>query len=572
MARLVLLCCLFWFCVACSQSGQGVGDAIADPVNSLQPGTVSREPGSGKVYYIRPDGGSEIQCDGVADLPYLADGSSQSCAWDHPFRALSPDVSPQMAAGDTLIIAPGSYRMGTGAVGSDEYCDPDAAPECRLAPVPGGIGPDQPTRILGKGWLSGCDEPPELWGSGGVDWILDLTGASYVEVACLEITDHAACAEDHTGGYACPQNPSLTDTWALSGIFAQDSSHVMLRDLNIHGLAGSGIHAGRLADWTLDNVRLAGNGLAGWDGDLWDGEDSNKGTLKFNNWLVEWNGCVETWPEGFPTGCWSQSAGGYGDGVGTGSTGGDWIIEDSAFLHNTSDGLDLLYHELGGRVRIERVRAEGNAGNQIKVTGLETLVNSVLIGNCDYFDEQPFTFGVDPCRASGNTLEVVYTGGEQTSLVNNSFYSRGDGLIFGGEREGFACDGTERLIGYNNLFLGGGDSTSPGDSNFLFYQEDCADLKFQADFNLAYQVKNVEPPYVQPGFPGKHNLLLPPGLVGPLAGEMFGMQPGLDSPLIDAGNDETCPEVDLVQATRPVDGDQDGVASCDIGAYEWQPH
>ena len=29
---------------------------------------------------------------------------------------------------------------------------------------------------------------------------------------------------------------------------------------------------------------------------------------------------------------------------------GDWIIEDSAFLHNTSDGLDLLYHDLGGTI------------------------------------------------------------------------------------------------------------------------------------------------------------------------------------------------------------------------------
>jgi hypothetical protein len=42
---------------------------------------------------------------------------------------------------------------------------------------------------------------------------------------------------------------------------------VLLRDLDIHGLANTGIQAGRLTDWTVENVRLAGNGLAGWNGD-----------------------------------------------------------------------------------------------------------------------------------------------------------------------------------------------------------------------------------------------------------------------------------------------------------------
>ena len=42
--------------------------------------------------------------------------------------------------------------------------------------------------------------------------------------------------------------------------------------------------------------------------------------------------------------CWAQQTGGYGDGLGTTSTGGQWLIEDSFFHHNTSDGLDLLLH------------------------------------------------------------------------------------------------------------------------------------------------------------------------------------------------------------------------------------
>ena len=100
-------------------------------------------------------------------------------------------------------------------------------------------------------------------------------------------------------------------------------------------------------DWHVEDVRIAANGWAGWDADI-QGDDSNSGRLHFIGWVVEWNGCAESYPGGQPIGCWAQTAGGYGDGFGSGSTGGDWIIQDSAFLHNTSDGLDLLYHSLGG--------------------------------------------------------------------------------------------------------------------------------------------------------------------------------------------------------------------------------
>jgi hypothetical protein len=42
----------------------------------------------------------------------------------------------------------------------------------------------------------------------------------------------------------------------------------------------TGIQADQLADWTVENVRIAGNGWAGWDGDI-EGDDSNSGILTF---------------------------------------------------------------------------------------------------------------------------------------------------------------------------------------------------------------------------------------------------------------------------------------------------
>ncbi len=558
--------------VVCTTCATTPVEEEAPPAPTLPPGPSPTA--EGLTYYVRTDGGSPERCTGLADAPDPGSGFGQPCAWDHPFRALPPGGPPRIASGDTLVIGPGSYMMGLGAPGADnpDFCDPGYAWACTMPPVPSGLDATHPTRILGAGWDAGCPDPPELWGTERADLVLNLTDASYVEVGCLEVTDHSDCVEDHTGGLACERDHSPFGPWAAVGLHAEDSANVYLHHLNIHGLASIGVHAGRLTDWTVEDVRIAANGSVGWDGDLWDDfGDANSGTLTFRRWTVEWNGCGETYPGGQPTGCWAQTAGGYGDGVGTGETGGDWIIEDSAFLHNTSDGLDLLYHTLGGVVVLDRVYAEGNAGNQVKVAGQLTVSNSVLVGNCGFFDGQPFTYNVDPCRALGNTLEVAYTGGEQVSIVNSTFYGQGDGLVGAGPREGFACDGSETLTGWNNVFLGDRDYFDPDDVTFLFYQEGCGDLFFAGDYSIAFSVKNTEPPYADPPYPSAHNRLADPRLVEPHAGSAIGMSLAVGSPAIDAGDNATCPAVDYGGLARPVDGDGDGVAVCDMGAFEWRP-
>jgi hypothetical protein len=530
--------------------------------DNLQPDGLS-------VYYVRPDGGSAEQCTGLVDAPYPGNGTGQPCAWNHPFQALPPGGIPRLAGGDTLLIAAGEYPMGYGAPGA-ESCDAIGSFDCLMSPVPSGPTPDRPTRILGAGWDAGCPTPPQLWGTGRPWFIVNLTDTSNVEVACLEITDHSSCVEDHTGGLACERDVPPYGDWASYGLYAEDSARVHLWNLDIHGLAAGGVHAGRLTDWTVENVRIAGNGLVGWDGDLWDDNgDSDTGTMLFRHWVVEWNGCGETYPGREPEGCWGQEAGGYGDGVGTGETGGDWIIEDSAFLHNTSDGLDLLYHTLGGSVTLTRVHAEGNAGNQIKVAGQTTITNSLLVGNCAFFENQPFTYWVDHCRALGNTLEMAYTGGEQMSVTNSTFYGQGDGLVGAGPREGFACQGPESLRARNNIFLGDADYFDPSDITFLFYQEGCADLKLDSDYNIAFNVKNIDcgqnGEYTRSG---SHDLCQDPHLTGPLSGLAYGMTLLPGSPGIDTGDNADCPSDDLLGHPRPADNDRDGQAVCNRGAYE----
>ncbi len=515
----------------------------------------------GRVYYVRPDGGSAEQCSGLADAPYPGSGSAQPCAWDHPFRALPPGGTPRIAGGDALVVAAGSYEMGYGAPGADE-CDEAGSFECLMPPIPSGPDAAHPTRILGAGWASGCADPPELWGSGRPWFIVNLTGSSNVALSCFEITDHSSCVEGHSGALACNRDSPPYGDWASYGLHAEDSADVLLRDLDIHGLASGGVLAGRLTDWTVENVRIAGNGWVGWDGDLLDdGGDSNSGDLVFRHWVVEWNGCGETYPGGRPTGCWGQEAGGYGDGVGTGETGGNWLIEDSAFLHNTSDGLDLLYHSLGGSITLNRVRAEGNAGNQVKVTGRTQVTNSVLVGNCAFFENQPFTYWVDHCRALGSALVIDFAGGEQASIVNSTVYGQGDGLVGAGPREGFACSGAERISARNSIFLGDVDYFDSSDIAFLFYQEGCGNLRLESDFNVIHHAKNVECGATgRYTVSGAHDLCADPSLAA--------MVPRAGSPAVDAGDPAACPTVDILGKPRPADGNGDGTAGCDIGAYE----
>lgn len=507
-------------------------DAVESPdFTGLAPRVRAAGPAlTGATYYVRPDGGSATACTGAVNAPYCGSGAGQPCAWNHPFQALPPEGAPRIAGGDTLIIGAGSYMLGYGAPGADA-CESDWPWGCTMPPIPSGPNASQRTRILGAGWDTGCANPPELWGTERADQLLNLTGSSNVEIGCLEITDHSSCVEFHAhafGGSAltCEREAYPFGPWAATGLYAEDSANVYLHDLNIHGLASAGVRAGRLTDWLVEDVRIAGNGLVGWDGDI-GGDDSNTGVLRFSRWTVEWNGCGETYPARQPTGCWGQTAGGYGDGVGTGETGGRWIIEDSAFLHNTSDGLDLLYtRRPDARIEIRRTRAEGNAGNQIKTTGQVTVENSIIVGNCGYFDGQPFTYHVDNCRALGTALSLDLGPGDAAAVVNNTLTSEGDCLVTAECTGG--CTGAERVLLRNNIFQGQTDFMQPWEQTCLVYEETFPADPFDVDYSVIADVKHD-------ACPGSHDICgQPPGLAN-TAIDAFDAYLVAGSPAINAG-------------------------------------
>ncbi|MBB1087404.1 hypothetical protein H4F99_02750 [Lysobacter sp. SG-8] len=378
-------------------------------------------------YFIRTDGGSAAQCTGTSDAPYPGSGNNQACAWNSLHQALPASGAARINGGDTVYIAPGEYAIGLDAPGANGgRCYAVGAWDCYLPPVPSGPSVDKPTRILGQD----PDNPAVLWGNERVREIINLNGSSNVEIGHLEITDKSDCVEFHSNAAAqCRRNSAPYGKWASSGISASNSRNVHLHDLDIHGLANRGIIAGGLTDWTLERVKIVANGWAGWDGDI-GANSSNSGNIVMRDVEIGFNGCGEKL-DGTPWACWAQNGGGYGDGLGTARTGGHWLIEDSYIHHNTSDGLDLLYMDgaSNSSVTVRRTHAVGNAGNQLKTYGRATIENSVVVGNCAYFDGQGSMNDSDLCRALGNTISVGLVAGQNVDIRHNTITGEGDCLI-----------------------------------------------------------------------------------------------------------------------------------------------
>ena len=535
-----------------------------------------------QVYYVRTDGGTAVDCSGLLDAPYTGSGPGQPCAWSHPFWALDENGAWKLMPGDTLIIVAGSYKMGYGDVPNSGWCSQDGTWLCHLPPLPSGTSVQAPTRLLGAGYNSGCSQPPELWGSQRAETVLDLTSTSNAVVSCLEITDHSGCALDHGDPAArCTRDTYPYGDYTDQGLVASDSSNVTLQHLNIHGLANGGIQAARLTDWTVEDVRLAGNGGVGWNGDMGTDESSNNGTLTFNRLMVEWNGCPESYPGKQHANCWGQELlGGYGDGFGETRTAGHWVFEDSTFRYNTSDGLDLLYVGVdhpGTLVEVNHSVAYGNAGNQFKVGGASRLVNSLAVSNCAFFYNKPFASGMGPldsgnyCRAGGAAISINLSAGAGAYLINDTVASQGwaeaelqcNTKDFPDQP---ACNNTQRVWIQNSLFFGYPQVMQGADPPPTGFIGDGDPEHFTTadtvDYNIVY-IAEISSPV------GPHTLLNDPKITNGSLDLFDGrLQPG--SPAIDLGLpvgslNGLVPGDDLEHHIRP------SGSGVDLGAYEWNP-
>jgi hypothetical protein len=452
--------------------------------------------GPGATWYVRPDGGTRYsanvatgQCDGTADTAYSGSGTNQHCAFND-VRMLWQDGSYTtgstfpgwgwvIAGGDTVIIR-GSIGTGNtwrvGANSQTTYCDSTGcwgitgSPSVSGPPPPSGTAA-QHTRILGEnyGSCTSASAKTQLHGGNALFTVLDLSGSSYVDVACLDITDFSACGRA-TQSVGC--NP--TQDYAQNGVqFSNQSTNDTLTDVHIHGMATQGIFGPTGDGVALTRIDIIGNASSGWNADLSDGT-TGVGSLLVQNFLIWGNGCAEQYPLVYPAAnsigdCTDQSSGGYGDGFGTATTNSaapGWQVhfDQGTVAYNTQDGLDALHiGGTGSSVTHTRVMAFGNEGQQLKVGGATaTIQNSVIIGNCEAMTTvasiPTFATGFGsklgaPCRAGNTAILINVTPGDPATFQDNTVYEAG---AIGLEVEYATSDtGPTNTLKYNNNIFAG---------------------------------------------------------------------------------------------------------------------
>ena len=419
--------------------------------------------GPGTTWYVRPDGGTRYsanatsgQCDGKSDTPYGGVGTNQHCAFKD-YRYLWDDQSYNnnawvISGGDTVILRGGPWRVGydsnVGPGAGYTWCLGANNIGCVNPAIPAGT-PTQHTRILGENYAAcSATNKTQIFGGFGVITALNLSGAQYVDVQCLEITRHSQCIAFGSPAVPSTCNSALgstLDDYDSDGVHTDVSTHdLLMQDLWIHGHVGRGVKGPIGGVVTCLRCDIAFNGATGWDFD--DGTGSNNGlgtalpagaTWNFLYSTIEWSGCNQEYPavHTIPViSCYGQSTGGQGDGVGTpAGTGLNVNIDHSGFLYNTQDGLDVGHVDTGVfTLNITNSIAYGNSGGTFKWGAsftAATFINNVAIANCLRLSAPmpgtPSNYNAnlsDFCRAQ-DALPFNFRQGGTALLANNTVVS-----------------------------------------------------------------------------------------------------------------------------------------------------
>lgn len=425
-------------------------------------------------WYVRDGGGTATQCTGQTNAVYVS-GTGQPCAFNHPAWVIGVSgyngtpSTQLLQGGDTLYIdgdsdvTPGSqaqYIAGYGMPNSTTPCNTAGKYNCYMTNLPAGSN-GAPTSVIGTG-----THKPQLYSTLNSYHVLQASN-NYITLQWIEITDHYNCAfNDPTN--PCPEldgDPQF-DGLNIAG------NNLILTDVYVHGLSRYGIYGGALGNSIFTRLWVIGNGQGGF----MVGQDGNEvvtGTLTFNQPIVEWNGCAEAYPltnTGIDnplnySNCFGQSNGGYGDGLAFGATGGEaagnWtLIGPGSLSFNTQDGWDILHGISGtGTDQADKLRFEGNGGQQLKITGaIDNITNNIIIGDCGWWygaaQSEPSSMGPgDACRAGNTTIRFTVGTGVNVNFINNTIMNTG--ITFEYYDDGNGCDGTTVITSKNNIIGGG---------------------------------------------------------------------------------------------------------------------
>jgi len=562
-------------------------------------------PLSGETWYVRKDGGTRYsvrmpkgQCDGKADAAYSGKGVNQHCAFND-YRFLYDDQSWQnsawvIAGGDTVIIRDGPWRVGVsqGANAKDMWCNGRGDPYgCTNPTIPSGTA-TQYTRIYGEnygncnsGGVTDQAKLTQLYGGYAVWSALNLSGAKYVDVECIELTRHSQCVRFGSPAFPsyCSSNFPIDD-YASNGITTDVNTHdVLLQDMWIHGFTSRGIIGPIGGTVTARRVDIAYNGAAGWDFDDGKATPNINGLVNLIGVIIEWNGCNQAYPGAGAISCYGQSDGGYGDGIGTPA--GTCLtahVDHSTFRYNTQDGYDMLHNDKGDcSMSITNSTSYGNNGAQFKWGPNDSpmvFTNNTAVANClrlsAPFPGQPTTYNAhlgDFCRAE-DAIAFGFRDGGTLLMANNTIVTYAPTTFDG------SCSGTypqtqgqgtclkSTFIFKNNIVLGfdnpatynlGGRSGGPGG----FYFEHPIGHIIRSN-NLYYGIRGLQCPT---GYPnercGDPKFVSQPRFSKEQDLDKFDFHLSDTSPALRSG-------VQIPEVKTDIDGKPRPSTGVDLGAYQ----
>ena len=438
---------------------------------------------SATTFYVQPNGGPRYDatynstgdsCNGQSNANIVVSGgSNQVCAWSDPRYTWANGSTAglmAMSGGDTLMLSAtypagqtawrfsgrATAGTGTGALfngyqgvsGGDPYTDYNIN-------FPAGTSGAH-TRILGANYAScGTGQKTNIFGGFAALTVINLQQTSYVDVQCLDITDHSSCILFGTAQLPsyCQHSGSPYDDFADNGIMtvtnqatggSQLPHDILMQDLDIHGFPASGIAGAIGGAFALTRVTSNRNGFSGWNFDWTSngiGQIPNNPAATINAQYVtmDWNGCNEQYPKVDPvpiTYCYSIINQGFGDA---------WSGQDSNLASMTCNHCEMSWnvkdaffgpHTAIGSTAITNSVAINNGGQTWKAnlasTGAFLMQNTLTNANCRRLAQPvtgaPSTFNTyinnaDYCRADGSAISLLWPVTGSFEIDDSTFIS-----------------------------------------------------------------------------------------------------------------------------------------------------
>ena len=176
-------------------------------------------------------------------------------------------------------------------------------------------------------------------------------------------------------------------------------------------------------------------------------------------------------------------------------------------------------------------------GGGINNLGAATVTNSTFAGN-----------------SAGNGGGIFNNG--TLHVTNSTFFGNSAGGSGGGITNNATLHVTNSTFSGNSAPFGGGLSGNSAIQNSILWGDSGGEIS--GGSTVSYSV-------VQGGYAGIGNLNIDPQFVNAASDDL---RLNYGSPAIDAGTNTGCPATDLDNLSRPNDGNGDGTATCDLGAYE----